>query len=374
MIHKNSKIKKEAIDPEIQFRSTELRPRESALIWNKKYLDRNPFQWQPIKDARTKAGIPKPKTAAMDFIFFQPIIAEFNNPGEGAIRYLFLEIFELQSGFSHLPQPPSIKLSGKNNRMVQALSLSSLPKSTAEDKILRLIKIKINLLKSWRKISFYESAQICGKARYLYPDEKKMMLDLFPLLGLPQRGYLLDLMEKYLALPLKISLFFYNLNFGWKELQAPLSLSRELQASLNSFLSKYPASFSVIRDLYQKAEEILMRKKSTEANLLRHLKNFSGKGFIKPNAEHLRDFWEELCFPEEALFHKKLKQALNSLHLPKNSNLSYPPFFEGEKATLSLQFSNRQEFQDILRQLQLISENELLADPFYKPPGTKKLR
>lgn len=360
----------------------------------------NPFFWsdyRQIGKGKKKELHPFP---VADIFLFKPVLVEFSgdlfgpettNKSKKQGPWVFLESFDLNPAeFTPLASIPR-RLPDKNigEMSIQTTLIKIQPEKGARRGpkvsrvkelnllMLELIHLKIKYITRWRKFYLSEIGEIFGSLRSLTEkdsdDFNNFILKNFPILGLPPRGMIADLLEGYMDLPGKGKIFFDKVNFFWKEIEQPLLLPRKVLMAIIDFLEKNRFTFSECRHIFQLARENLYREKKTENALVADLKRFQkgslgSSGGKKSDAvtNALRADWHRSCYPEEFQFIAREKDLLSKFNLPRGVQLKYPPFFEGDSAELVIKFKDNHELKSSLAKCLEIAGRASLDSGLYR--------
>ena len=232
---------------------------------------------------------------------------------------------------------------------------------------LRAFMIAVHDNISIRKLNTVEKSIVLNKLKnYHNLKRDEIINDIMPIIGLEQSEKLL---ECYLALSeidndLKEHIVKREIPIKTSSLIA--SVSKDKLPLISEIIIKLNLGTNKIKELIYLIDEITDRD-NIDTGKLRSDLNLDKT--IEDERMTLSQKWERIVsslrgkrFPMWSKIEKKLLRNISSLSLPQNLNLSYPPYLEGYKLRIEVDFSTSGELQGIGQKLIDISKKKELSE------------
>ncbi len=221
--------------------------------------------------------------------------------------------------------------------------------------------------KSIRRLNIVEKSVILNRLKmYHNLIDSEIIENYMPIIGLERSGKLLN---DYLALSKfdnDLKECIVNRDIPIKILSLLASVSDEKLSLISMIITKLNLGSNKIKELVRLVDEIV-EKDNVSINGLREDLNIDAE--LNSERITLSQKWEKIVcslrekrFPMWSRIEKSLLRNVSSLNLPKNMRFSYPPYLEGDKFKIEVEFSSSDELKEIANKLIDISKKEELSE------------
>lgn len=220
---------------------------------------------------------------------------------------------------------------------------------------------------SIRKLNIIEKSIILNKLKnYHSLKHNEIIKDFMPIIGLEQSEKLLKCYLSLSKIDDDLKEHIVNREVSIKTSSLIASVSKDKMPLISEIIIKLNLGTNKIKELVNLIDEITERdnidikKLRSDLNLDRVIKN--ERMTLSQKWEKIISLLREKRFPMWSKIEKKLLRNISSLSLPKNVNLSYPPYLEGDKLKIEIEFSSSDELKIIGQKLIDISKKEELSE------------
>ena len=220
---------------------------------------------------------------------------------------------------------------------------------------------------SIRKLNIIEKSIILNKLKnYHSLKHNEIIKDFMPIIGLEQSEKLLECYLSLSEIGDDLKEHIVNREVPIKTSSLIASVLKDKLQLISEIIIKFNLGTNKIKELVNLIDEITERdnidikKLRSDLNLDRVIKN--ERMTLSQKWEKIVSLLREKRFPMWSKIEKKLLRNISSLSLPKNVNLSYPPYLEGDKLRIEIEFSTSDELKIIGQKLIDISKKEKLSE------------
>ena len=220
---------------------------------------------------------------------------------------------------------------------------------------------------SIRKLNIIEKSIILNKLKnYHSLKHNEIIKDFMPIIGLEQSEKLLECYLSLSKIGNDLKEHIVNREVPIKTSSLIASVSKYKLPLISEIIIKFNLGTNKIKELVNLIDEITERdgidigELRSDLNLDRVIKN--ERMTLSQKWEKIISSLREKRFPMWSKIEKKLLRNISSLSLPKNVNLSYPPYLEGDKLRIEIEFSTSDELKIIGQRLIDISKKEELSE------------
>ena len=220
---------------------------------------------------------------------------------------------------------------------------------------------------SIRELNIIEKSIILNKLKnYHNLKYNEIIRDFMPLIGLEPNKKLLEDYISLSKLDDDLKEHIVNREIPIKILSLIASISNDKLPLISELIIKLNLGANKIKELVNLIDEITERDK---IDIERLRSDLNLDSIIKNERMTLSQKWERIVnslrrkrFPMWSKIEKKLLRNISSLALPQNVNLSYPPYLEGDKFRIEMEFSTPDELKSVGKKLIDISKKEELSE------------
>jgi hypothetical protein len=220
-----------------------------------------------------------------------------------------------------------------------------------------------------REYNQIEKADILKKLKQFGQDEKGLIREFLPLLGIPPT-------PKHLKLYLEFSNFvpalreiIHKKNINFAVLQVLVEFKPQVREALIPFL--LPLGQNKQKELVTNLYEISRRERIPAVEVLtsKSIVRIQKDKNLSPiqKADKIRILLKQRRNPTLTTWAQTFESILEKLNLSKGVVVSPTPFFESDDMSLNLSFKNREEFIQKLSKLQDLSKKKEFSDLFKSP-------
>lgn len=198
------------------------------------------------------------------------------------------------------------------------------------------------------------------------PNNKELLNNLFPLLGLKNTPQVLKKIEKIASLPEEIILFFHEKNFSYKQCVNLSQYPKDLLEGLFSFKDKLNITASVALELLDHIASYLKMHNIDYNTFI----NNSSIEEIMSSSKHnnqqrtkiFRDYIFQKRFPILSKTNEKMRSIKEKIDLDKNTSIQWDNYLENNFLTLTCQVDSSEIWPSIVENLSSNSVKAGISD------------